>query len=331
MPSPLPYLPSDHCDGERFFNPGIETDRGFADLWRWRRTSRPTPWPESRANSPYPPPPAPATLAPGTLALTFIGQATFLITTAAGTILTDPVFSDRVSPFTRAGPKRVRPPGIALKALPPIDLVLLSHNHYDHMDLASLRALCGTGLSGPPVLTGLGNAAYLARRGIAEVRELDWWERTQSRPGFDVTFVPAQHWSSRSLFDRRRTLWGGFVVEVGARRLYFAGDSGYCGWFTAIGQRCGAPDLALLPIGAYEPRWFMRTQHMNPAEAVQAHRDLQAGQSVGMHFGTVQLTDEGIDAPLEALATARQEAGVPSGAFTTLDFGETRLFGAAGS
>lgn len=328
MASSLPYPASDHCDGGRFFNPGAETDRSLADLWRWRRTSRPVLWPEARANTPHPPPPAPAALPPGTLALTFIGQATFLITTSAGTILTDPVFSDRVSPFSRLGPKRVRPPGLALDALPAIDLVLLSHNHYDHMDLPSLRTLCGPGRAGPPILTGLGNAGYLLRRGVAGARELDWWDEVRPRPGLVVTFVPAQHWSSRSLLDRRRTLWGGFVLQVGALRVYFAGDSGYCAWFKAIGERCGAPDLALLPIGAYEPRWFMRTQHMNPAEAVQAHRDLKAARSIGMHFGTVQLTDEAIDAPLEALTDARQEAGMPPDSFATLDFGETRLFGA---
>lgn len=331
MSSSLPYPVSDHCDGRRFFNPGATTDRSLADLWRWRRTSRPVPWPKTRANSPHPPPPAPSALASGTLALTFIGQATFLITTPAGTILTDPVFSDRVSPFSRVGPKRVRPPGIALRALPAIDLVLLSHNHYDHMDLPSLRALCGPGRGGTPLLTGLGNAAPLLRYGVAGARELDWWDEAQPKPGLAVTFVPAQHWSSRSPFDRRRTLWGGFVVQAGPLRVYFAGDSGYCSWFTAIGERCGAPDLALLPIGAYEPRWFMAPQHMNPAEAVQAHRDLNAARSVGMHFGTVQLTDEGIDAPLEALAAAREAGGIAPDAFTTLDFGETRLFGGSGS
>ncbi len=329
--SPLagPRFPlSDHCDGRRFFNPGVDTDRGLRDMIRWRRTSTPSPWPAARRNTAYPAPPRPADLADGVIALTFVGQATFLITTAQGTILTDPVFSDRVSPLRSLGPRRVRPPGLALDALPPIDLVLISHNHYDHMDLASLRAIVARPPAPPRIVTGLGNARTLARSGVAGAEELDWWDATQPLPGLPVVFVPAQHWSSRSGFDRRRTLWGGFLVSIGPRRLYFAGDSGYCGWFSTIRERCGPPDLALLPIGAYEPRWFMRSQHMNPAEAVQAHRDLGARHSVGMHFGTVQLTDEPIDEPLHALARARSDAGVSETAFTTLDFGETRLFGA---
>lgn len=256
--------------------------------------------------------------------MTFIGQASFLLTTAFGTILTDPVFSDRVSPLSFLGPKRVRPPGLGLDALPPIDAILLSHNHYDHMDVPSLRRLRAANPT-TPIVTGLGNTAYLKGKGIGGGIDRDWWEAADLRPGLRATFVPAQHWSSRSLGDRRRTLWGGFALSVGARRLYFAGDSGYCPWFATLRARWGAPDLALLPIGAYEPRWFMRSQHMNPEEAVQAHRDLDARRSIGMHFGTVQLTDEPIDEPLHALARAKAAAGLADDAFTTLDFGQTRL------
>jgi L-ascorbate metabolism protein UlaG (beta-lactamase superfamily) len=260
----------------------------------------------------------------GRMALTFVGQATFLITTPHATILTDPIFSDRASPLSFAGPKRAKPPGLALDVLPPIDVILLSHNHYDHMDLASLRRLRGGGAKPVPIVTGLGNGRYLARKGVPGAAELDWWERISLRPGVTITFVPAQHWSSRTLRDRRTTLWGGFVIETGGTRLYFAGDSAYCPWFKAIGERLGPPDVALLPIGAYEPRWFMQGQHMNPAEAVQAHLDLGARQSFGMHFGTFQLTDEAIDEPLHALDRARQAAGIGD-AFATLDIGETRI------
>ena len=190
------------------------------------------------------------------------------------------------------------------------------------MDLPSLRALRARGGGPLPILTGLGNARYIGRGNVVE---LDWWQTAAPRPGLKITYVPAQHWSSRSLRDRRRALWGGFYVEAGAARLYFAGDTGACRWFTAIRERLGAPDLALLPIGAYEPRWFMSTQHMNPAEAVQAHLELAAARSIGMHFGTIQLTEEPIDEPLHALARARRAAGVAEDAFATLDVGETML------
>ena len=319
--SPVP--PAPHFDGRRFFNPGVETDRSLGDLLRWRQEAQRVAWPAGRENRAYRAPPA--TVASGTVAVTFVGQATFLLTTASGRILTDPIFSDRASPLGFAGPKRVRAPGLALDALPPIDLVLLSHNHYDHMDLPSLRRLTA-GPRRPPILTGLGNAGYLAGKGVPGATELDWWDETTLRPGLRATFVPAQHWSSRTPFDRRRTLWGGFVLEIDGVRLYFCGDSGYCPWFSLIRERCGPPDVALLPIGAYEPRWFMGPQHMNPEEAVRAHREVGAHRSVGMHFGTFQLTDEGIDAPVEALDAARREAGLDADVFTTLDIGETRLF-----
>ncbi len=295
-------------------------------MLRWQFAGQRIGWPAHRDNRVHAPPPAAASLAEDAIAVTFIGQATFLLTTRAGTVLTDPVFSDRISPFSFAGPRRVRPPGLALDALPAIDLILLSHNHYDHMDLASLRRLALRATGPVPIVTGLGNAAYLAAHGVPGAIERDWWDSTALRPDLRVTFVPAQHWSSRSLSDRRRTLWGGFVLQASDRTIYFAGDSGYCGWFAAIAARYGAPDLALLPIGAYAPRWFMQAQHMDPAEAVQAHRDLGAAQSVGMHFGTVQLTDEAIDEPVQHLAAACTAAGVAADAFTTLDFGETRLF-----
>jgi L-ascorbate metabolism protein UlaG (beta-lactamase superfamily) len=262
-------------------------------------------------------------VAEGEIAVTFIGQATFLLRTAAGTILTDPFFSERASPFASIGPRRLRAPGFALDALPDIDLILLSHNHYDHMDLPSLRALRARTTA--PILTGLGNGAYLARKGVSGAVEMDWWQRTTPRPDVAVSYVPAQHWSSRSPRDRRRMLWGGFVVRSGGATIYFAGDTGYCPWFGTIRERLGAPDLALLPIGAYEPRWFMQNQHMNPAEAVQAHLDLGSRHSIGMHFGTIQLTDEAVDEPLHALARAAREAGLGEGAFTTLDFGESRI------
>ncbi len=257
------------------------------------------------------------------MALTFIGHATYLVQVAGCTIITDPVFSERASPFSFAGPKRARNPGLPIDALPSIDVVLLSHNHYDHMDLASLRALQAR--FNPVIVTGLRNGTYLASKGIGPVVELDWWEASDVK-SLGITYVPAQHWSSRTMLDRRRMLWGGHVVETPAGRLYFAGDSGYFGGFREIRDRLGAPAVAILPIGAYEPRWFMQSQHMNPDEAVQAHRDLGATLSLAAHWGTFQLTDEGIDEPVAALNRAKQAAGVAPDSFVAPLPGETVLW-----
>jgi len=309
-----------HFDGKRFFNPGPGAPRGLRQVLRWRITAARTPWPANVEDPVFPPPPE--SVSPGTAAITFINHATFLIRMPGLTVLTDPIFSDRCSPVQWAGPRRVRKPGIALADLPRADLVLLSHNHYDHMDLPSLRAIQRR--FAPNVITTLGNAPILARLGI-NATELDWW---QSAPlgQATITATPARHFSARTPFDRNRTLWAGFMLQTAETRILFAGDSGAGPHWTAIEDRLGAPDIALLPIGAYEPRWFMAEVHMNPEDAVQAHRDLKARQSIGMHFGTFQLTDEAIDAPETALTQALRQAGVPSEEFVTHGFGETRLY-----
>jgi len=312
---------SDHFDGRRFFNPGVDVDRSLADLWRWRRSGQRVAWPEQIASTPAPPPPHQA--GPGEVLLTFIGQATVLIQVEGCNILTDPIFSARASPVSFAGPLRARPPAIAFDALPPIDLVLLSHNHYDHMDIATLRRLQNR--SAPVVVTGLGNGRHLARLGMSKTIELDWWQACTPAEGVDITFVPAQHWSSRTPFDRRRTLWGGHVVGVAGTRILFAGDTGYGPHFRTI-ARALRPDVALLPIGAYEPRWFMKVQHMDPTDAVQAHIDLTADLSLGIHWGTFQLTDEAIDAPRDALAAAREAAGLADSAFRVPEPGTTLVW-----
>ena len=310
---------ADHFDGERFFNPWANTDRSFREFLRWSLSGARVKWPERVENGTYPLPPEQAE--PGEVAVTYVGQATFLVQVPGCNILTDPIFSERASPVSWAGPKRARAPGIAMEALPPIALVLLSHNHYDHMDLPTLRTLQKRW--SPKIVTGLGNGDYLRGKGIGNTVDLDWWQSVEAQPGIKVTYVPAQHWSSRSIRDRRKTLWGGHVVQTAAGMVYFAGDSGYGPHFAEIRRRLGAPAVALLPIGAYEPRWFMAAQHMNPADAVQAHIDLAPSLSVAMHFGTFQLTDEGIDAPLEALEAARRERGIPEQAFRAPGFGET--------
>ncbi len=252
--------------------------------------------------------------------VTFVGHATFLIQTAAGNILTDPMYSNHAGPWNRFGPRRVRPPAIAFDTLPPISIVLLSHNHYDHCDLPTLGMLAKR--FDPLVVTPLGNGRLTRAAGIRRVEELDWWQSAQSS-SVPITLTPAHHFSARGPFDRNRALWGGFMLTPDHARIYFAGDTAYAPFFHDIRQRLGPIDLALLPIGAYEPRWFMQSVHMNPAEAVQAHLDLDATESIAMHFGTFPMTAEGIDEPVRALEEARRTKSVPASAFRILGFGES--------
>lgn len=245
---------------------------------------------------------------------------TFLIQTPLGNLLTDPVYSQHAGPFGRLGPKRVRQPGVRFDDLPPIATILLSHNHYDHCDLPTLRKLADR--CDPNVITPLGNGRLVRSAGLRRVEELDWWQDATSGP-LPITVMPARHFSARKPFDRNRALWSGFLITVGRRRIYFAGDSASDACFREIGKRCAPIDLALIPIGAYEPRWFMKYVHMNPEEAVQAHIDLNSAKSIGMHFGTFQLTAEGIDDPVRGLEAACRSRDVAAGSFTTLAFGES--------
>ncbi len=261
---------------------------------------------------------------PDEVIVTFIGHATFLIQVADTNILIDPVYSRRASPFSFAGPRRARAPGVRFEDLPTISLVLLSHNHYDHCDLRVLRLLDQR--NHPRVVTPIGNGRLLRSAGIAQVEEIDWWETTSAGP-LPITLTPSQHFSARSMFDRNSALWGGFLIEAGGHRILHAGDSGYGPHFREIATRLGPIDLALLPIGAYEPRWFMKDIHMNPAEAVQAHFDLAARRSVAMHFGTFQLTPEGIEEPVRELAKALRERGVAEEQFRVVDLGESLRLG----
>jgi L-ascorbate metabolism protein UlaG (beta-lactamase superfamily) len=310
---------SSHFDGERFFNPGgraaVTSRRGLLPILRWRLQGDRPAWPEHVQNNSFPPPRPPG---PGQAAITFIGHASFLIQFGGLTILTDPVFSERASPVGWAGPRRARAPGVALRDLPRIDLILISHNHYDHCDLPSLRALAAA--HAPDAVTLLGNAPLLAKAGL-RARELDWFEATEIR-GLHITATPARHFSRRTLWDGNRALWGGFMLRAGDRQILFAGDSGMGEHWIAIAANLGQPDIALLPIGAYEPRWIMAAVHMNPDEAVRAHLALGARQSIGMHFGTFRLTDEAIDAPTRDLTRACEEQGVTN--FGVLDVGETK-------
>ncbi len=313
----------EHFNGERFFNPYAPQPKSLQDVRRWRRTRQKAPWPDHIEDPLCPPP---GRVAHDRIGVTFIGHSTFLLQIGGIAVLTDPIWSVRCSPVRFAGPRRARPPGQSLDALPGVELLLVTHNHYDHMDLPTLRQVRRRWA--PPVATGLGNARHLAKAGIRSAVELDWWQSTELA-GARLTYVPAQHFSSRGLHDRNQCLWGGFVIEAGGAVVYFAGDSGYCPHFAEIGRKFPRIDLALLPIGAYEPRWFMRQQHVNPEEAVRAHLDLRPRRSLGMHFGTFQLTDEAIDAPVSALQDARSRAGVAEADFAVLAFGETREYAVA--
>jgi L-ascorbate metabolism protein UlaG (beta-lactamase superfamily) len=214
----------------------------------------------------------------------------------------------------------VRQPAVSFDSLPSISIVLLSHNHYDHCDRQTLARLAAR--FNPLVVTPLGNRRLVRSTGISRVEELDWWEPAATA-ALPITLTPAHHFSARSPLDRNRALWGGFVVDAGTRRIYFAGDTAYASFLRDLPRRLGPIDLALLPIGSYEPRWFMHAVHMNPAEAVQAHQDVEAGTSLGMHFGTFQLTTEGIDDPIRALKAACDAHEIAPARFRTLGFGES--------
>jgi L-ascorbate metabolism protein UlaG (beta-lactamase superfamily) len=300
-------------DGRRFRNLDVAADRSLRQVLRWATSRQPKPWPErveSRARY------EPREPRAGELLITFVNHSTFLIQSPGVALLTDPVWVLRASPVQWAGPARVCDPGIPFDRLPPVDVVLVSHNHYDHMDLATLRRLQHR--FGSRIVTTLGNKAFLERRGLRDVVELDWWTTHEG-----ITATPAQHFAARTPLDRNRTLWAGFTVSFAGRRLFFTGDSGYAAHFADIGMRLGPFDAALVPIGAYEPRWFMSAAHLNPEEAVRAHLDLRSRLSIAMHFGCFQLTDEAIDEPVRDLARALELHGVSHSMFRVLDPGDT--------
>lgn len=319
MPARNPYYRgpvSDHFDGTRFLNPAgePETDRSFRDLLRWRRTAPDNPWPASVPVTPA----VPDARVEG-LRITMVGHATLLIQIAGLNILTDPVWSERASPVAFAGPRRVTAPGVAMDALPPIDAILLSHNHYDHLDMPALKALHAR--HDPEIVTPLGNDTIIHRRiPAARVRAGDWGDSVDIAPGARAHIVPALHWSSRGPRDRRMALWGGFMLEAGGKRVYFAGDTGYGtgNIFRTIGRRFGPVDLAILPIGAYDPRWFMAAQHCDPEDAIRIMIDVGAKSAVGMHWGSFKLTDEARTDPERRLAEGLAAHGIDPGRFRAL-------------
>ncbi len=334
--APDPARPHHTGTGYRNTTTGA-VDKPLSDLLRWRwqalrdglppppQSPTPVVLPElARLKSNVPGPGArTVALRPATPSVTWIGHATALVQSGGLNVLTDPIFSDRASPVQFLGPRRAQPPGIAMADLPPIDVVVVSHNHYDHLDRLSIVQLDQRSGGGTLFLVPLGNKAWMEDLGIRNVVELDWWDTHRHR-GVAFQLVPVQHWSARGLGGRNRTLWGGWAVHAPDLHWYFSGDAGYSTDFRETGERSGPFDLALLAIGAYLPRWFMREQHMDPAEAVQAHRDLGARRSIGIHWGTFALTDEPLDQPPRDLALARQAAGLPEAEFSVLAIGQTQ-------
>jgi N-acyl-phosphatidylethanolamine-hydrolysing phospholipase D len=299
-------------------------------------------WQLDRVRNGRPGPPPAGALAPvrsrhalpraddGELRVTWVGHATFLLQLGRANLLTDPVWSRRASPVPWLGPARLTEPGLPFDELPPIDAVLLSHDHFDHLDRPTVRRLHERFGDALLWIAPLGYTAWLGGLGIRRVAELDWWQSvrfTAAGQELDVVALPAQHWTRRSLVFESDRLWASFAIRAGdAGRVYFAGDSGYFGGFREIGRRLAPFDAALLPIGAYEPRWFMRPAHMNPEEAVRAYQDLgSAGTFVGMHWGTFQLTDEPVLEPPERARAAWCDAGLPASALWLPRHGETRV------
>ncbi|MCX7999402.1 MAG: MBL fold metallo-hydrolase [Leptospiraceae bacterium] len=258
-----------------------------------------------------------------TLSATWIGHASLLIQIDGKNILTDPIWSERCSPVSFLGPKRYTPAGIQMENLPEIHIVLISHNHYDHMDIPTLREL--ERRFSPYFLVGLKNGAFLKSEGLTKVIELDWWE-SYTLFNLEIHFTPTQHFSARGLWDRNKTLWGSFVVRSEKNSFYFAGDTGYFSHFQEIGKKFPNLDLAILPIGAYEPRWFMKPVHMNPEDSVQAFLDLKASYMIPMHYQTFVLTDEALDEPLKFTKQEFEKKVGDMSRLIDLKIGETRFF-----
>lgn len=306
---------SDHFDGRIFFNPDGTPPGRLRDLLKWQFGGNRATWPET-FESPFHGTKPQARVEGGKITVTHVGHATFLVQTNGLNLLTDPVWSERASPVSFAGPKRINPPGVAFDDLPKIDAVLLTHNHYDHMDIETLERLVSR--NDPLILTPLGNDT-IVKNAIAAARTQrgDWGDVAELANGTLIHFDPCHHWGARGMRDRRMALWCAFTIETPHAKIHHIGDTGFHNgiFFDAAREAHGGFDLAILPIGAYEPRWFMKGQHMNPEEAVEGFRRLNARAAVGHHWGTFQLTDEPIEEPREKLAEALKAASVAPDTF----------------
>ncbi|HEY5235063.1 MAG TPA: MBL fold metallo-hydrolase [Rhabdochlamydiaceae bacterium] len=304
----------------RFQNLDTVSPKGLFDVLKWKIKAKPAPWPKRVENTLKAD--LPTKIAPNEVFATFINHSTVLLQLEQLNILTDPIFSDVAGPYSLLGPRRVRDPGILFEDLPKIDVVLLSHNHYDHLDVPSIQDLWKR--DHPLFIVPLRNGKLIRSLGIHKIVELDWWQEHRLTAQQSFILTPAKHWSRRGLLDYCKALWGGFILKSPDLQIYFAGDTAYSGHFKMIQERYGAMDLSLLPIGAYEPRWFMEEFHMNPEDAVKAHVDLESKLSMAIHFGTFRLTDEGIDDPVKHLQESLTARNLSN--FIAPDHGQTIRF-----
>ena len=311
-----------HFDGKVFKNPSGEAGKGFADIFKYLKElpNRDSWTADPSAFVRKDPLPAPID---SEIQLCFVGHSTFLIQHAGLSILTDPIWSRRCSPIPYSGPKRKRPPGVDFDALPQIDIVLISHNHYDHLDRATIKRIAKKWDC--LFVVPLGVAQIVSRYGAKKVVEMDWWEMHEFA-GMKITSIPANHFSGRGLFDRDKSLWCGYTLQTSEKSIYFLGDSGYSDIFQEIGERQGPFDLSLIPIGAFKPQSFMGPIHMTPRQAVQTHIDVKSSHSVGMHYGTFPLAIDGPDRALKDMADAKKELSVADEAFISLKEGIIKTY-----
>ena len=304
-------LVSDHFDGRKFHNPQGVLSMGFKSLIKWMRTREKGEWKELK-DVPFGPPPK-GKIEGDSIVVTFVNHSTFLIQTLGLNILTDPIWSERAGPVSFAGPHRMRPPGIHFEDLPTVDIILLTHNHYDHLDIETLKKLSAK--YNPKIYTALGVGKFLEKNGINNIIEMDWWNEIGIDQGITLVCTPAQHFSGRGMFDRDRTLWCGFALKTDKGSIYYSGDTGFGDFFKEIAQRISPVRLSFLPIGAFKPQWFMSSIHTSPEDAVRIHQILKSSQSIGMHFGTFHLADDGMDEPEMTLKEVLKKDGIPESEF----------------
>ncbi|AZL15579.1 MBL fold metallo-hydrolase [Rickettsiales endosymbiont of Stachyamoeba lipophora] len=309
---------TDHYDGKKFRDPFYDNKKANFSFLKWKLNGDPARWPGRIEIKSYDKPPA--KIADSSIRVSMVGHSTVLIQTSNLNILTDPVWSERASPVKFIGPKRVTPPGIKFEDLPKIDVVLVSHNHYDHLDLVTLKQLWDK--FQPLIITPLGNESIIHSTDQAiEVKALDWGDSvTYNKLKFNLEY--ARHWSARNLHDRNKALWGSFVIETPTKKMYFAGDTGYGKHFKELNYKYGNFDLSLIPIGAYKPEWFMQFSHTSPEEAVKAHLDLDSKLSIALHHNTFKLSDEAIEDPAQDLTNSLKQNNLSSNDFKILNAGE---------
>lgn len=313
---------SGHFDGKKFRNPDGVQAKGFKDLWKWFRTRERGEW---TYRMDLPPGPPPADRVEGdSIVVTFVNHSTFLIQTSGLNILTDPVWSRRASPLSFAGPKRMRPAGIRFEDLPAIDIILLTHNHYDHLDISTMERLWKQ--YQPAIYCPLGVDRYLKKHGIGNITVMDWWDKAAVDDSLSILCTPAQHFSGRGMFDRDRTLWSGFALMTTTGSIYYSGDTGYGDFFREIGERIAPVRLSFLPIGAYKPQWFMAPIHTSPKDAVRNHEEIGSRVSIGMHYGTFPLADDSEDDPRREIENLKREGSIGQDEFLVLGEGTFVVF-----